>query len=84
MHYIYLLPSDGYREIYVSGSFNAGNTVIDDGIENRTGRTAEGPVEIIGGSLELIPGEVSEIAWLSEGGDLHGVSVEYRPRQSKL
>ena len=86
---IYMMPTDGYRGIYVAGSFANSNTLIDNGTEEKIEGTQAASTRAVGEPLSMIPGEYSEIVVLTEDstGGVSGnytLTAHHRPRRSTL
>ena len=86
---IYVLPAEGYRELYVAGSFANTNTLIDNGINKKIEGTQAAATQASGTHLSMIPGEHSEIVVLTEDstGGISGnytLTAHHRPRRSTL
>ena len=86
---IYMMPTNGYRGIYVAGSFANSNTLIDNGTEEKIEGTQAADAIAVGEPLSMMPGEYSEIVVLTEdsNGGVSGnytLTAHHRPRRSTL
>lgn len=87
--HVYLLPTDGYRELFVSASVHHGGTLIDDGITKNLGGTVSPTAMAYGEPLYMSPGKYSEIVIMTEdssGNTVPGYTLAstHRPRRSTV
>ena len=84
-----MLPTDGYREMYVAAGFRTSDTLVDNGIDGKTEGAQTATARASGEFLSMNPGEYSEIVVLTEDstggiGGNYTLSAHLRPRRSTL
>ena len=86
---VYLLPTDGYRELFVAASIPRTGVLIDDGIEQELGGSVSATAQAYGEPLIMSPGQYSEMVVLAEdssGNTVTGFNLtsNHRPRRSTI